>query len=496
MSFDKSELSALTIHEAAVKLRAREVSSEELTRASFERIDAVEGELHSFVTLTRDAALESARAADARGYASADISPLAGVPAAIKDVLTTRGVTTTASSNILKNYVPPYDATVVSRLKRAGMVMVGKTNCDAFAHGSSTENSDFGPSHNPWDVSRVPGGSSGGSASAVAGGEAVYSLGTDTGGSVRQPAAFCGLVGLKPTYGRSSRRGLMAMASSTDCVGTFTKDVHDAALVLGAIAGSDPKDATTSPHAVPDYVADLKRASLKGKRIGLPREFFNQPGVQPEAEAAVRTAIAEMERAGAQVQEISLPHTQYGIPVYYILCSSEVSSNLARFDGIRYGHSVARDAKSDARSLLEVYERSRSEGFGDEAKRRIMIGTHVLSSGYYDAYYLKAAKVRTLLIEDFKRAFEQVDIIATPTSPHVAFKLGEKDKNPLEMYLEDVFVTTVSLAGLPAVSVPCGFADGLPLGLQLIGNYFGESQLLQAASVYEQATEWHTRWPK
>lgn len=490
------EITTLTIHEAAEKLRLKEISARELAQASFDRVDATEEKLHSFITVTREQAMKDAATVDDEIAGGREPkSPLAGIPGAIKDVIVTRGVLTTASSHILHNYVPPYDATVVHKLKDAGLVMVGKTNCDAFAHGSSTENSDYGPTHNPWDTTRVPGGSSGGSAASVAASQAFYALGTDTGGSVRQPAAFCGVVGLKPTYGRMSRYGLIAMASSTDCVGTFTRDVTDTAMVLRELAGHDPKDATTSPHAVPDYVADLQYASLKGKVIGIPKEFFGQKGMQPEAEESVRVAIKKMEELGARVEEISLPNTEYGIPVYYILCSSEVSANLARFDGIRYGHSVMRDAKSDARTLLEVYERSRSEGFGDEAKRRIMIGAHVLSSGYYDAYYVKASKVRTLLINDFKEAFKKVDLIATPTSPHVAFKLGEKSQNPLEMYLEDVFVTSVSLAGLPALSVPCGMADGLPLGMQLIGNYFGESQLLQAAHVYEQATDWHKMRP-
>ena len=414
----------------------------------------------------------------------------------LKDVLAIKGVETTAASNILKGYVPPYDATVVKKLREQGVVFLGKTNCDAFAHGSSTENSDFGPTKNPWDLTRVPGGSSGGSAASVAAEQALFSLGTDTGGSIRFPASFCGVVGLKPTYARVSRYGLFAMGSSLDCIGPMTRSVQDAAIVLESFAGLDPKDATSSNHSVDSYANDLKTADIRDKVIGLPKEYINHKNLHPEVKKLIEEAVKSFISMGAKVEEVSLPHTDYAVPVYYILCSSEVSANLARYDGIRYGHSVTRDKHSDPKSLLEVYEQSRSEGFGDEAKRRIMIGTHRLSSGYYDAYYLKASKVRALIKQDFVEAFEKVDFMVTPTAPHPAFKLGEKSKNPLDMYLEDILVSPASLAGLPALSVPCGFVDDMPVGLQLIGNYFDETTILQAAHLYEQEHEWSSRRPQ
>lgn len=500
----KDKLSQLTTHEAAEKIHAKEITAYDLTMSCLEMIEAKEPELHSFITVAKDQALHQAKEQDKKTLSDSkknknnSLSILNGIPTAIKDVIVTKDLLTTASSHMLNNYIPPYDATAVRALKDQGAVILGKTNCDAFAHGASTENSDYGPTKNPWDTTRVPGGSSGGSAASVAASEAIYALGTDTGGSIRQPAAFCSVVGLKPTYGRVSRYGLISMASSTDCIGPITKDVMDAAIILEHIAGHDTKDSTTSKKPVPHYSGELQKANLKGKICGIPKEFFGQKGMEPGVEKAVKQAVTQFEKLGANIREISLPHTKYGIAVYYVIVSSELSTNLARFDGIRYGHSISRNegnTKKEIKNLLQVYEQSRSEGFGDEAKRRIMIGTHTLSSGYFDEYYTKASKVRTLIIEDFKKAFQDIDIILTPVIPHTAFKLGAKSDDPLQMYLEDIFVTTVSLAGLPALSLPCGFSEQLPVGLQIIGDYFQESEILQAAFAYEQSTEWHKKRP-
>jgi aspartyl-tRNA(Asn)/glutamyl-tRNA(Gln) amidotransferase subunit A len=480
------ELTELTLLEARAALRARQVSSLELTEACLARIEAVEPRLRAFVTVTADLARAQARAADARRAAGED-GPLLGLPLALKDVLCTAGVRTTCSSRILEHFVPPYSATVVERLEAAGAVFLGKTNMDEFAMGSSTENSAFFPTRNPWDLERVPGGSSGGSAAVVAAGAAPASLGSDTGGSIRQPAALCGIVGLKPTYGRVSRYGLVAFASSLDQIGPFARTAADCALLLGAIAGPDLRDATALPDPVPDYLAELER-DLRGLRVGVPREYF-VAGLEPGVEAAVRAAIDQLAALGATVGEVSLPHTEYGVAAYYLIAPAEASANLARYDGVKYGYAVS------APTLLDSYYRTRDAGFGPEVKRRIMLGTYALSAGYYDAYYRKAQQVRTLIKGDFDRAFEQFDVLAAPTSPTVAFRLGEKVADPLAMYLSDVCTIPVNLAGLPGLSVPCGFVDGLPVGLQLIGPPLAEGLLLRVAHQYQQATDWHRRRP-
>lgn len=493
------DIKELDIRTAGEGLRKKEFSAVELAEACFARISATDEKLKSFLTLTRELALEEARAADQR-LAAGDSDPLLGIPASIKDIVLTKNVETTAASNILKGYRPAEDATLMEKLHAAGLVMLGKVNCDAFAHGSSTENSDFFTSHNPWDLERVPGGSSGGSASSVAGGQCLYSIGTDTGGSIRQPAAFCGLVGLKPTYGRVSRYGVISMTSSTDCPSIMAKTAADAGIVLGAIAGPDKKDATTSENPVADYLAALAKTEVKGLRIGVPREYFIA-GLNPQIEKCVRDAIAKLEELGASVVEISLPHTRYAVPVYYVLTPSEVSSNLAKFDGIRFGYSAESDPDTEVRNLREVYMKSKGQGFGSEAKRRIMLGTYALSSGYYDAYYLKAQKVRALIKQDFDAAFQKVDLIITPTAPTTAFRIGEHSDNPLEMYMGDIFLSAVSLAGLPALSVPCGFvrpADGqteLPVGMQIIGKPFEEQTILAVADAYEKQAGWTLRKP-
>ncbi|HCA67360.1 MAG: Glutamyl-tRNA(Gln) amidotransferase subunit A [Parcubacteria group bacterium GW2011_GWF2_44_17] len=473
------------------KLISKEFSATELTKQYLERIEKFDQKICAFLTVTAKSALDQARAVDEKIACGEKIGLLAGLPAAIKDNIATRGVKTTAASRILENYVPPFDATVIELLRARDFVMLGKTNLDEFAHGSSTENSAFWTTRNPWDLTRVPGGSSGGSAAAVVSGMAVYALGTDTGGSIRQPASYCGLVGLKPTYGLCSRYGLIAMTSSTDVPGFLTKRVEDAAYLLSALAGRDPKDATTLSCDSRDYLKAIAEPRLNGVRIGIPKEYFIE-GLNKEVLNAVKGAVRILEKEGAIVKEISLPHSQYGIAVYYIVTPSEVSSNLGRFDGIRYGFSK----HSDAEDLIDVYYKSRGAGFGQEAKRRIMIGTYALSSGYYDAYYKKAQKVRTLIIDDFKRAFREVDVIITPTAPDVAFKIGSKENDPLAMYLEDIFSVPVSLAGLPAISIPCGFNhENLPIGMQIIGPQLGETILLKVAAYYEGITDWHTKEP-
>jgi aspartyl-tRNA(Asn)/glutamyl-tRNA(Gln) amidotransferase subunit A len=477
----------LTIHEAHDKLARRELTSLELTEAIFARIEQLNPALHAFLHVARETALEQARVADARRARGED-TPLLGVPLAIKDVICVRGMPATAGSKILQGFVPPYDATAVARLRELGAVFLGKTNTDEFAMGSSTENSAYGVTHNPWDMERVPGGSSGGSAAAVAADLCLGAFGTDTGGSIRQPASLCSVVGIKPSYGRVSRYGLIAFASSLDQMGPFAKDVRDAAILLRAIAGHDPLDSTTMPIEVPDYAAHL-RPDLAGMRVGVPREYFID-GMQPEVEQAIHQAIDVMKSLGAEVREVSLPHTDYGLPVYYLIAPAEASANLARFDGVRYGLRV------DGGDMFSTYKATRGQGFGAEVKRRIMIGTYALSTGYYDAYYLKAQKVRTLIKGDYDRAFQEVDVIACPTSPTTAFKIGEKVNDPLQMYLSDVFTLNQNLAGICGLSLPCGFdGQGLPIGLQLNGPAFGEEKIIQAAYAYEQATEWHHRKP-
>ena len=483
------DLFALTIHEARDLLDRREISAVELTEAVLARIYALDNEIKAYLTLMPEAALERAAEADRR-LAAGERTPLLGIPLAIKDVLCLEGVPTTCGSRILEDFIPPYEATVVARLREMGAVFLGKTNTDEFAMGSSTENSAFFPTRNPWDLERVPGGSSGGSAAAVAADLCLGALGTDTGGSVRQPAAFCGVVGLKPSYGRVSRYGLVAYASSLDQVGTLSKDVLDAAILLQAIAGRDPRDSTTMDLPVPDYPAALREEpDLRGVRVGVPKEYF-VAGMEADVETAVREAIAQLAELGAEVVEISLPHTEYALPVYYLIAPAEASANLARYDGVRYGLSVTAD------DIWETYRRTRGQGFGAEVKRRIMLGTSALSAGYYDAYYLKAGQVRTLLRRDFEQAFERVEVIACPTSPTTAFRLGERIDDPLAMYLADIFTISVNLAGTCGISIPCGFdGRGLPIGLQLIGPAFGEARILETAHAYQQVTQWHKRRP-
>lgn len=481
------ELYNLTIHEAATLLRQRQISAVELTQAVLDRILAVEDQVRAYITLTPELALEQARAADKALQEGSQASPLLGILMAIKDILCTKGIPTTCGSRILKNFVPPYEATVVTKLFQAGGVLLGKTNMDEFAMGSSTENSAFFPTRNPWDLERVPGGSSGGSAAAVAAGEAIFAIGTDTGGSVRLPAAFCNIVGLKPTYGRVSRYGLVAFASSLDQVGPMCKDVSDCALVMKVIAGYDRRDSTSVNTPVPDYLSALDQG-VKGLRLGIPKEYF-VPGMQPGVETAIRAAIAHLQSLGATIVEVSLPHTRYALPVYYLIAPAEASANLARYDGVKYGLSIQRD------TLWDTYLQTRGQGFGPEVKRRIMLGTYALSAGYYDAYYLKAQKVRTLIKADFDAAFQECDALLTPVSPTVAFKLGEKIADPLTMYLSDIFTLSVNLAGICAISVPCGFADGLPVGLQIIGKPFDEATILRIAYAYEQTTDWHKLRP-
>jgi aspartyl-tRNA(Asn)/glutamyl-tRNA(Gln) amidotransferase subunit A len=479
-----------SIRQLHQQLIRKQRSATEITQDALDRIAAVDLQVKSFLLVTPEQALEQARQVDAQIAAGDEIGPLAGIPIAIKDNICTQGIKTTCASNILQNFVPPYDATVIEKLKATGAVMVGKTNMDEFAMGGSTETSAFQKTANPWDLERVPGGSSGGSAAAVAAAEAVVALGSDTGGSIRQPASFCGIVGLKPTYGLVSRFGLVAFASSLDQIGPFGRSVEDSALLLNAIAGYDPRDSTSLKVEVPDYTQFLT-PSLKGKTIGVIQETFGE-GLDDTVASTVQTAIQQLQDLGAKVVEVSCPRFRYGIAAYYIIAPSEASANLARYDGVKYGNRI-----EDAADLLDMYRRTRAEGFGAEVKRRIMIGTYALSAGYYDAYYLKAQKVRTLIKQDFEQAFEQVDVLVAPTAPTTAFKLNEKVSDPLSMYLLDLMTIPVNLAGLPALSLPCGFdAAGLPVGLQMIGNVLREDQILQVAHAYEQATEWHQQEPK
>ncbi len=485
----ENELTGRSLSEIAESLKNREVSSEELTRAYLEKIEKLNPDVGAYITVDAEGALEAARAADER-LAGGEARPLEGAPLGIKDIFVTEGLKTTCGSKILNNWIPPYEGTPTRKLKEAGAVFLGKLNMDEFAMGSSNETSHFGPVHNPWNRETAPGGSSGGSASAVAAGLCAGALGTDTGGSIRQPAAFCGIVGIKPTYGRVSRYGVIAFASSLDQVGPMTRTVKDSAILLKVIAGHDPCDSTSIPRPAPDYEAAIKE-DLKGLKVGVPKEYFIE-GMQADVEKAVKDAVGRLRELGAEVVDISLPHTDYAIATYYIIAPAEASSNLARYDGVKYGF-----RKDDGEGLLEMYKATRSEGFGDEVKRRIMLGAYVLSAGYYDAYYRKAMQVRTLIRRDFEQAFGKVDAVVTPTSPTTAFKLGEKTGDPLEMYLSDVFTVPCNMAGLPGMSVPCGFdSKGLPVGLQIIAPALGEETIFHVAGAYEQSSEWHKQRPR
>jgi aspartyl-tRNA(Asn)/glutamyl-tRNA(Gln) amidotransferase subunit A len=485
------KLNELTAHELSAVLAAGEASACDVLAAVYDRIGEIDDDLHSFVLLTREVAEAQAREIDDRRARKEKLPPLAGVPIALKDIYCTKGIETTCGSRILKGFVPPYDADVIERCRRNGLVFVGKTNMDEFAMGSSTENSAFGVTRNPWDLARVPGGSSGGSAASVAANEAVVAMGTDTGGSIRQPASFCGVVGLKPTYGRVSRYGVIAFASSLDQVGPITKDVRDCALMLNMLAGHDARDSTSIDAPVPDYTQALF-PEVKGLRIGLVKEFVEYQGrrVDEEVDQAVEAALAQFRELGAECEEVSLPHLNYSIPVYYIIAPAEASSNLARYDGVQYGYRTPED-RAD---IIEMYSRTRDEGFGAEVKRRIMLGTYALSAGYYDAYYVKASQVRALIRQDFDQAFQRFDVLIGATSPTVAFRLGEKTDDPLAMYLSDVCTIPVNMGGLPGMSIPCGFStEGMPIGLQLVGKPMGEETLLRVAYAFEQSTDYHCR---
>lgn len=482
------EMTARTAGELHALLANKEISATELTQAFLTRIQAVDSDIKAFVSVTEKAALSQARKVDEKLARGEEIGALEGIPMALKDNLCTEGIRTTCSSKILENFVPPYNATVTERLHDAGAILLGKLNMDEFAMGSSTENSRFFPTHNPWDLERVPGGSSGGSVASVAADQAVYTLGSDTGGSIRQPAAFCGVVGLKPTYGVVSRYGLIAYASSLDQIGPITKTVHDNALVLNAIAGHDAKDSTSVPFNKPDYTQFLVN-DIRGLRIGVPREYFGQ-GMDPNVERVIREGLRTLESLGAIVEDCSLPNTKYAMPAYYLIAPAEASSNLARYDGVRYGHRA-----EGVEDVLGLFSKTRAEGFGSEVKRRIMLGTYALSAGYYDAYYVKAQKVRTLIKQDFDRAFEKFDVLLSPTTPTPAFRLGEKSGDPLTMYLSDVCTVPINLAGIPALSIPAGFVDGLPVGLQLMGKPFDEGTLYRVAYTFEQNTTFHTVKP-
>ncbi len=479
------DLFDLTLHELHEKLKRKEVSSREATSAMLARIEQVEPRINAFITVTPERALAEADQADQR-IAAGDMDVMTGIPLAVKDIFLTEGTRTTCASRILTDFIPPYSATTFEKLRARGMVLLGKLNQDEFAMGSSNESSAFGPCRNPWDTDCIPGGSSGGSAAAIAARQATVALGTDTGGSIRQPASHCGCVGLKPTYGRVSRYGVIAYASSLDQVGPLTRDVTDCAIMMGALAGYDPRDSTSVNRPVPDYCAALSN-DVRGLKIGLPREYFIE-GLDPDVQAALERAIETYRGLGAEFMEISLPHTDYAVASYYLIATAEASANLARYDGVRFGHRA-----EQAKGLVEMYATSRSQGFGTEVKRRIMLGTYALSSGYYDAYYLKAQKVRTLIMGDFTQAFQDVDLILTPVAPTPAFRIGEKANDPLQMYLSDIFTIPVNLAGTCAMSLPAGISGaGLPIGMQLVGRPFGEETILRAAHAFEQATEWHT----
>lgn len=482
------ELYGLTISEAKKLLDKKEIKAKDLLDSIYQRIDSIEEKVKAFVTLTKENAYNMAESAQKSINENKPLS-LSGIPLAIKDNMCTKGVKTTCSSKILENFIPPYESFVTSRLGEQGYVLAGKTNLDEFAMGSSTENSGFFTTKNPWDLERIPGGSSGGSAAAVAADECIAALGSDTGGSIRQPASLCGVVGLKPTYGRVSRYGLIAFASSLDQIGTLTKDVRDSAILMNVISGRDERDSTSAPVNVPDFTKILGM-DIKGLKIGIPKEYFID-GMDKDVESSVKEAIKKLESLGAIPVEISLPHTGYAVAAYYVLATSEASSNLARYDGVKYGF------RAKGEDLLDMYMNTRAQGFGPEVKRRIMLGTYALSSGYYDAYYKKAQQVRTLIKNDFESAFNKADVIVTPTSPSAAFKAGEKADDPLQMYLSDIFTISVNLAGVPGISIPCGFtSNNLPIGLQIIGKHFDEEAILKTAYAYEQATEWHKRKPK
>jgi aspartyl-tRNA(Asn)/glutamyl-tRNA(Gln) amidotransferase subunit A len=477
-----------TLTQAKEGLKKKQFSALELTEAIYQRIDQVEDKVKAYVHLTQEAALDQAREAD-RKIAGGEDAPLLGIPLALKDLICTKGARTTCSSRYLDQFVAPYDATVTERLKQAGAVIIGKTNMDEFAMGSSNENSWHHPTLNPWDTDRVPGGSSGGSAAAVGANECLAALGSDTGGSIRQPASFCGVTGLKPTYGRVSRFGLVAFASSLDQIGPMTKTVEDAALLMNVIGGKDPLDSTSAEVTLPDFTQALK-GEVKGLKLGIPKEYFTT-GIDPEVEQAVREGIKTLESLGMQTVEVSLPHTEYAVATYYILACAEASTNLSRYDGVRYGY---RSEKSD--NLMDMYLNTRSEGFGEEVKRRIILGTFVLSSGYYDAYYLKGQKTRTLIKQDFEDAYKKCDLIVAPTCPAPAFKLGEKTDDPLQMYLADIYTISANLAGIPALSIPCGFTkDHLPIGLQFMGRHFDEETLLKVGHHFQQKTDFHQKFP-
>lgn len=483
-------LHKLTLHELQDRFTKGDVTAQDIVRAYSLRINQVEPRIKAYVTLAKDSAMAQAEALDERLKGWRKTTPLMGMPIAVKDNICTEGVLTTCASRMLAAFVPPYNATVVSKLRERGYLLLGKTNLDEFAMGSSTENSAFGPSRNPWNPAYVPGGSSGGSAAAVAADECAAALGSDTGGSIRQPAALCGVVGFKPTYGRVSRYGLVAFASSLDQIGPITKDVTDAAILMNAIAGHDPSDSTSANIPVPDYMKALKKKDVKKLRIGLPQEYFAE-GLNPEVEQAVRQAVDVLQELGGEVKEISLPTTGAAVAAYYLIATAEASSNLARYDGVKYGLRT-----KQSKDLLDMYMKTRQEGFGPEVKRRIMLGTYALSAGYYEAYYGKAQAVRTLIRRDFETALKEVDLIATPVTPTPAFKLGEKMQDPLEMYLSDIYTISINLAGIPAISLPCGFSKGgLPIGLQLIGRPFEEDIVLRGAYAYEQATEWRSKKP-
>ncbi|MEW5908600.1 MAG: Asp-tRNA(Asn)/Glu-tRNA(Gln) amidotransferase subunit GatA [Thermodesulfobacteriota bacterium] len=483
-------LSALTIHEAAIHLKKKKISSCELTRSVLDRIAKLEDKIGAYITVAAESAIAQAKSADER-ISRGDITGMTGIPIAVKDLICTRGISTTCGSKILEHFNPPYDATVIRKLKESGAVILGKLNMDEFAMGSSTEYSAFKITRNPWDQSCIPGGSSGGAAAAVSADMCLGALGSDTGGSIRQPASHCGVVGMKPTYGRVSRYGLVAFASSLDQIGPITKCVRDNAILMSTIAGHDPYDSTSVPMAVPDFCRSLDE-DLKGLVIGVPKEYESSEGLDPEVSSAFRAAVRTLEAMGAECVEISLPHTAYAVAAYYVIAPSEASSNLARYDGVKYGF---RD--QEAKDLLKMYKRSRSLGFGAEVKRRIIIGTYSLSSGYYDAYYKKASQVRTLIIEDYRKAFQMCRIILSPVAPTPAFKIGEKVEDPLTMYLSDVFTLSANLAGIPGISIPCGFStQGLPIGLQFLGNHFEEEEVLRAAYHFEKASEFHLKKPK
>ena len=480
----------LTIYKAHMLLKNKEISSQELTSAVLDRIHALEDKVGAYITIADDMALEQAKAAD-KAIARGRITPLTGIPLSIKDLMCTKGLKTTCASKILENFVPPYDAFVIQKLKQAGAVIAGKANMDEFAMGSSTENSGIKLTHNPWDFTRIPGGSSGGSAASVAADMCLGSLGSDTGGSIRQPASHCGVVGMKPTYGRISRFGLVAFASSLDQIGPLTKDVTDCAILMNAVAGYDKNDSTSVPKDVPDYTAALK-TDIKGLKIGIPKEYYEVKGLDPEVEKAVAGAIQKFEEMGGERVEISLGQTKNVVAAYYVIAPSEASSNLARYEGVRYG---VRDMEKG--EILEMYRGTRSKGFGPEVQRRIILGTYALSAGYYDAYYGKASQIRTLIMEDFKKAFESCDIILSPVAPTPAFTIGKNADDPLTMYLSDIFTLSANLSGIPGISIPCGFSKtGLPIGLQIMGNHFNEEILLKAAYSFEQATDFHLKKPE